>query len=93
DGALGGGAVGAQHLRHHADGVGELLHRGEHGHQSPLRQSTVADLPAAGGTGRLGLAHGVAGEVVVVHIPLLRLLPDGVQLLVGGEGVQGADGK
>ncbi|CAN3989081.1 Guanine deaminase, partial [Dysosmobacter welbionis] len=93
DGALGGGAVGAQHLRHHADGVGELLHRGEHGHQSPLRQSTVADLPAAGGTGGLGLAYGVAGEVVVVHIPLLRLLPDGVQLLVGGEGVQGADGK
>ena len=29
----------------------------------------------------------------MVHIPLLRLLPDGVQLLVGGEGVQGADGK
>ena len=77
----------------HADGVGELLHRGDHGQQGPLCQSAVADLAAAGAAGGLGLAHGVAGEVVVVHIALLGLLPDGVQLLVGGEGIQGADGQ
>ena len=29
----------------------------------------------------------------MVHIPLLLLFPDGVQLLGGGEGVQGADGQ
>ena len=29
----------------------------------------------------------------MVHIPLLRLLPDGVQLLAGGEGVQGCHGQ
>ncbi|MPM71221.1 hypothetical protein SDC9_118184 [bioreactor metagenome] len=53
----------------------------------------MADFAAAGAAGGLGLAHGVAGEVVVVHIALLRLFPDGVQLLVGGEGVQRAGGK
>ena len=93
DGALGGGAVGGHHLRHHADGIGELLHRGDHRQQGPLGQSAVADLAAAGGTGGLGLAHGVAGEVIVVHIPLLGFLPDGVQLLVGGQGIQGGDGQ
>ncbi len=53
----------------------------------------MADLPASGGAGGLGLAHGVAGEVVVVHIPLGLLRPDGVQLLGGGHHVQGADGE
>ena len=93
DGALRGGAVGADDLRHHADGVGELLHGGDHGQQSALGQGAVTDLAAAGGTGGLGLADRVAGEVVVVHIALLGLFPDGVQLLVGGQGVQGSDGE
>ena len=93
DGALRGGAVGADNLRDHADGIGELLHRGDHRQQGPFGQSAVADLPAAGGTGGLGLAHRVAGEVVVVHVALLGLFPDGVQLLAGGQGVQGADGQ
>ena len=93
DGALRGGAVGGYHLRHHADGIGELLHRGDHRQQGALGQSAVADLAAAGAAGGLGLAHGVAGEVVVVHIALLGLLPDGVQLLAGGQGVQRADGQ
>ena len=53
----------------------------------------MALLAAVGGAGGPGLAGGVGGEVVVVHIPLLLLLPDGVQLLGGGEGVQGADGE
>ena len=88
DGALRRGAVGGHHLGHHADGVGELLHRGDHGQQRTLSQCAVADLAAAGAAGGLGLAHGVAGEVVVVHIALLRLLPDGIQLLVGGQGIQ-----
>ena len=93
DGALRGGTVGGNHLRDHADGIGELLHGGDHRQQGPLGQSAVADLPAAGGTGGLGLAHRVAGEVVVVHVALFGLLPDGVQLLAGGQGVQGADGQ
>ena len=53
----------------------------------------MTDLPAAGAAGGLGLAHRVAGEVVVVHVALFGLLPDGVQLLAGGQGVQGADGQ
>ena len=53
----------------------------------------MADLAAAGAAGGLGLAHGVAGEVVVVHIALFGLFPDGVQLLVGGQGIQGGDGQ
>ena len=93
DGALRGGAVGGQHLADHADGIGELVHAGQHGHQSPLGQSAVAVLTAVGGTGCLGLAHGVGGEVVVVHIALLFLFPDGVQLLTGGQGVQGSHGQ
>ncbi|SCI52688.1 Uncharacterised protein [uncultured Flavonifractor sp.] len=93
DGALGGGAVGGQDLAHHADGVGELVHAGQHGHQSALSQSAVTVLAAVGGAGSLGLAHGVGGEVVVVHVPLLFLFPDGVQLLRGGQGVQGGHGQ
>ena len=93
DGALGRGAVGGHDLADHADGVGELLHGRNDGQQGALGQRTVADLAAAGAAGGLGLAHGVAGEVVVVHVALLRLLPDGVQLLVGGQSVQRADGQ
>ena len=59
DGALRGGTVGGQHLRHHADGVGELLHGGEHGLQRTLGQSAVAVLAAVGGAGGPGLAGGV----------------------------------
>ena len=29
----------------------------------------------------------------MVHVALLGLLPDGVQLLIGGQGIQGADGE
>ena len=93
DGALGGGAVGGYHLGYHTDGIGELLHRGDHGQQGALSQRAVADLPAAGAAGGLSLTNRVAGEVVVVHIALLSLLPDGVQLLIGGQGIQGADGE
>ncbi len=77
----------------HADGVGELLHGRNDGQQSTLSQRAVADLAASGAAGRLGLTDGVAGEVVVVHVALLGLFPDGVQLLVGGQSVQRADGQ
>ena len=93
DGALGGGAVGGNHLRDHPDGVGELLHRGDHRVQSPFRQGAVALFPAVDAAGAPGLTHGVGGEVVVVHIAFFLFLPDGVQLLAGGEGVQGCHGQ
>ena len=48
----------------------------------------MAVLAAAGAALGLRLAGGVAGEVVVVHIALLFLFPDGVELLGHGEGVQ-----
>ena len=93
DGALRRGAVGAEHLGDDANGIGELLDGRQHRQQRALGQRTVADLAAAGTAGGLGLADGIAGEVVVVHVALLRLLPDGVELLVGGEGVKRADGE
>ena len=88
DGALGGGAVGGEHLAHHADSVGEVLNAGDDGLEGLLGQGAVAVLAAAGGALGLGLAGGVAGEVVVVHIALLFLFPDSVELLVHGEGVE-----
>ena len=93
DRTLRGGTVGGNDLGNNTDGIGEVLHRGQHGDQRALSQRTVADLAAAGATGGLCFADGVAGEVVVVHIALFRFLPDGVQLLVGGEGVQRAGGE
>ena len=53
----------------------------------------MADLPAGGGTGGTGFAGGVGGEVIVMDIPLGILGVNGVDLLGGGQGVQGADGK
>ena len=53
----------------------------------------MANLPAGGGTGGAGFAGGVGGEVIVMDIPLGILGVDGVDLLGGGQGVQGADGK
>ena len=93
DGALRGGAVGGDDLAHHADGVGELLNRRNDGQQRALSESAVTDLAAAGAAGGLGLADGVAGEVIVVHIALLGLFPDGVELLGGGKRVERADGE
>ncbi len=72
---------------------GEILHGGDHGVQGTLGQSAVALLPAVDAAGAPGLAHGVGGEVVVVHVALFLFLPDGVQLLAGGEGVQGSHGE
>ena len=89
DAALGGGAVGREHLAHHTDGVGEVLNAGDDGLKGLLGQGAVAVLAAAGGALGLGLAGGVAGEVVVVHIALLFLFPDGVELLGSGEGIEG----
>ena len=53
----------------------------------------MADLAAAGAAGGLGLADGVAGEVIVVHIALFGLFPDGVELLAGGKRIERADGE
>ncbi len=93
DGGLGGGTVGGDDLGDDTDGIGELLHGGNHGQQGLFSEVAVADLAAGGGAAAPGLAGGEGREVVVVDIPLLRLVVDGVQLLGGGEGVQGADGE
>ena len=73
DGRLAGGAVGAEHLGHAADGVRELLNTGQHGQQGALGKSAVADLAAARAAGRTRLAHGIGREIIVVHIPLRGL--------------------
>ena len=93
DRSLRGGAVGAQDLRDTADGVGELLQRGQHGHQSTLGQSAVADLAAAGAAGCAGLAHGVRREVVVVDITLGLLVGQVIHELVVLGAAQGAGGQ
>jgi len=66
-----GGAVGGQYLRDHAQHVGELVPRGQHWYQRPLGQGAVADLAPRRGAQRLGLAHAVGREVVVVEVALL----------------------
>ena len=83
DRALGGGAIGGQNLGNHTDGVGELLHRGDHRQQRLLRQCAMANLPAGGGAGRLCLASRESGEVIVVNIPLGFFRIDCIQLLGG----------
>ena len=93
DGALGGGAVGGQDLGYHADGVGELFHRGDHRQQSLFGQRAVTIFTPGGGPGGPGLAGGEAGEVVVVDITLGLFFKDGVQLLLHGHGSQGADAQ
>ena len=93
DGALGGGAVGAEDLGDHADGVGEVLLAGDDRLQRALRQGAVALFAAVDAAGGAGLAHGVGGEVIVMQIALLFLFPDGIQLLGGREGVQRTHGE
>ena len=93
DGSLGGGAVGAEHLGHAADGVGEVLHRGQHRHQGALGQGAVADLTPAGAAGRTGLAHRIGREVVVVDIPLGLLVGQIVHGLAVLGAAQGTGGQ
>ena len=93
DGALRGRAVGGDDLAHNADGIREVVNRRDDRQQRALGKSAVADLAAAGAAGGLGLADRVAGEVVVVHIALFGLFPDGVELLGGGKRVERADGE
>ena len=75
------------------EGVGEVLNARDDGLEGLLGQGAVAVLAPAGGALGLGLAGGVAGEVVVVHVALLFLFPDGVELLGHGEGVERGDGE
>ena len=91
--ALAGGTVGRQHFRHQAEGIGELFRRGDHRLQRTLGQSAVPDLPAARGTGGLGFAHRITGEVILVHVALFRLFVNGVQLLGIPQGAQRAGGQ
>ena len=93
DRALGGRAVGGDHVRDQTDGVGELLGGGQHGDQGTLGQSAVTDLAAAGRTGGLSLTGGEAGHVVVVHVALLGLVVDTVQHLSLGQSTQSGNGQ
>ena len=93
DGTLRGRAVGGDDLAHDADGIRELVDRRDDRQQRALSESAVADLAAAGAAGGLGLADGVAGEVIVVHIALFGLFPDGVELLGGGKRVKRTNGE
>ncbi len=77
-----GRAIGGQHLRHQAQGVGELLDRGHHRDQGPFGQQAVADLPSLRAAHPAGLAVGVRGHVVVVHVALFLVDADGVEQLV-----------
>ena len=61
-------------------------------------EESVEDIMAewmemAGAAGGLGLADGVVGEVIVVHIALFGLFPDGVELLGGGKRVKRTNGE
>ena len=93
DGSLRGGAVGAQDLRDTADGVGELLQRGQHGNQSALCQCAVADLAAAGAAGCAGLADRIRREVIVMDVTLGLLVGQIVHQLVVLGAAQGAGGQ
>ena len=93
DRCLRGGTVGGEHLRHAADGVGELFQRGQHGHQSTLCQCAMADLAAAGAARCAGLAHRVRREVVVMDIALGLLVGQVVHELVVLGAAQSAGGQ
>ena len=84
-------AVGAQRLRHLADGVRELLDARQHRHQGPLGERAVADLATLRRTDAAGLTGRVRREVVVVHVALGRLRPERVDLLGHLDHVEGGD--
>ena len=91
-GGHGGGAVGLEHLGDHADGVGEGVGVGQHGHQCALGQGAVAHLAALRRPHATGLAGAVGREVVLVHVALALFGPDGVEALPLVEHSQGAHG-
>ena len=83
--------VRAQDLRDEAEGVGELLLVGDHGEQGPLGEGAVADLPALRGPHPPRLTDGEGGEVVVVHVALRVVHPDGVEGLGETEHAERGD--
>ena len=85
----GGGAVGGQHLRHQAQGVGELVGLGNHRQQRPLGQQTVADLTPLGTAHEAGFPRGEGRHVVVVHVALALDDVDAVDHLVHAGHAQG----
>ena len=93
DGTLRSRAVGADHLGDHADGIGELIHIRNYRQKRAFRQSAMTNFAASGRTCGFGFADGITGEIVMVHIAFLGFLPDGVQLLVCGQGIQSDGGK
>ena len=86
--------VGAGDLGHHADGMGNSSTLGMTGSRARSAGGTVAVLTAVGGPSRRASPRSRRGSYEVVHVPLLRSpLPDGIQLLGGGKGVQGTDAE
>ena len=62
--------VGGEDVGHQAQGVGELLLRGDHRQQGPLGQEAVPDLTPLGAPHEARLTGREGREVVVVHVPL-----------------------
>ena len=93
DGSLRGRAVGRKNLGDEAQAVRELLNARDNGQKSALRKCAVTYLAASGASGGLGLADGVGGEIVVVHIALGILAVDTVENLRVADGAEGGDGQ
>src|SRR5437870_288705 len=88
-----GRAVGAEDLGDHADRVGPVLDRRDHGQQRPLRERSVPNLAPAGAAQGTRLAHREGWEVVVVQVALELFGGQPVELLLVGHGTEGCDGE
>ena len=88
-----GRAVGFGDLRHHADGVGELVLLGQHRMDGAPGELAMADFAAAGRAHAAGFADAVGREVVVQHEGLLAGAFQAVDELLVLGGAQGADAQ
>jgi hypothetical protein len=81
-------AVRFERLRDEPDRVREVLERRDHRLECPLCERAVADVSALGAAHEPRLPNRVGREVVVVHVPALRLereVVDALPLLGGSE--------
>src|SRR5690606_6436130 len=90
-GGHGGGTVGLGDLRHHADGVGEVVALRQHGGYATAGQAAVTDLATAGAAHAAALAHRERREVVVQHEGIALLAFQGVQQLGVTGGAEGGN--
>ena len=90
DGRHRGRTVGREDVVDDTDGVRELLFGRDDGDERTLCKRAVTDLAAAGASERLGFARAVAGEVILVHVALARLVVEAFELLRLREHREGA---